>query len=174
MHLDDTSPKSACLSRWRKLHLETTQITAKACANYLNAYLVNKEVKERKYDVGFLLNTDGFLTEGPTESIFVVKDGVLKTPPLDGILSSISRKSILEIASFIDIPTEETTLRKDALFLADEIFTSHTGTKVSPINRFENRDLEAPGPVTGKLMKVMDDILHFRDTRFRHFFQQLA
>jgi len=174
LHLDDTTPISACLSRWRKLHPETAQVTAKACANYLNAYLVRKEAYERGYDVGFLLGTDGFLAEGSTESVFLVKGGVLQTPPLGRILSSISRMSVLEVAPFLDIPVEETALREDALFSADEIFTSHTGVKVSPVNRFEDRDLEAPGPVTGKLMNLMDDILHFRNHQFSHFFQPLV
>lgn len=174
LHLDDTNPISACLSSWRKLHPETTPVTAKACANYLNAYLARKEAYERGYDVGFLLGTDGFLAEGSTESVFLVKDGILKTPPLGRILSSISRMSVLEVALSIDIPVEETALRADALFTADEIFTSHTGVKVHPVNRFEGRDLEAPGPVSEKLINLMDDILHFRNQQFRHFFQPLA
>lgn len=173
LHLDDTSPISACLSSWRKLHPETARVEAKACANYLNGYLVRKEANERGYDVGFLLGTDGFLAEGSTESIFLIEDGTLKTPPLGRILSSISRMSILEIAPSLGIPTEETALTTDALFTADEIFTAHTGVKVSPVDRFEDRALEAPGPVTGRLMELMDDILHFRNRQFNHFFQPL-
>jgi branched-chain amino acid aminotransferase len=174
LHLDDTTPRSACLSRWRKLHPETAQVASKACANYLNAYLARKDAHERGYDLGFMLGTDGFLAEGSTESVFLVKDGVLKTPPLGRIISSISRMSILEAAPSIDIPVEETALRADALFTADEIFASHTGIRVLPINRFEGRDLEAPGPVTAKLIALMDDILHFRNHRFSRFFQPLA
>jgi branched-chain amino acid aminotransferase len=174
LHLDDTTPISACLASWRKLHPETVPVAAKACANYLNAYLARRDAQDRGFDVGVLLGTDGFLAEGSTESVFLVKDGVLKTPPLGRILSSISRMSILEVARSINIPVEETALRADALFGADEIFTSHTGVKVHPVNRFEGRALDAPGPVTGKLLKAMDDILHFRNHQFRRFFQPLA
>lgn len=172
--LDDATPISACLSSWRKLHPETAQVTAKACANYLNAYLVRKEAQKRGFDVAFLLGTDGFLAEGTTESVFLVKDGVLKTPPLGRILSSISRLSLLEMAPTIGISVEETLLQSDDLFAADEIFTAHTGVKVHPVNRFEDRELEAPGPVSTRLMELMDDVLHFRNRQFGHFFQSLT
>jgi len=174
LHLDDATPRSACLSRWRKLHPETAQVTAKACANYLNAYLARKDAIDRGYDLGFMLGTDGFLAEGSTESVFLVKDGVLKTPPLGRILSSISRMSILEVAPSVGIPVEETALRADDLLRADEIFASHSGIRVLPISRFEGRNLEAPGPVTTKLVSLMDDILHFRSRQFEQFFQPLA
>jgi len=172
--LDDTTPISACLSSWRKLHPETAQVTAKACANYLNAYLVRKEAQKRGFDVAFLLGTDGFLAEGTTESVFLVKDGALKTPPLGRILSSISRLSLLEMAPTIGISVEETLLQADDLFAADEIFTAHTGVKVHPVDRFEDRELTAPGPVSMRLMELMDDVLHFRNDQFGHFFQSLS
>ena len=174
LHLGDASPVSACLSGWRKLHPETVPVAAKACANYLNAYLARKEAQDRGYDVGLMLGTDGFLAEGSIESLFLVKGGVLKTPPLGRILSGISRLSVLEVARSIGIPVEETALRADALVTADEIFVSHAGIKVRPVNRFEGRVLEAPGPVTGKLLNLMTDILDFRNRQFSHFFQPLA
>jgi len=173
LHLDVTTPVSACLSRWRKLHPETTAVTAKACANYLNAYLVRREAAERGFDIGFLLGTDGLLAEGTTESIFLVQDGVLRTPPLGRILSSISRMSLLEIAPTLGIPVEEAVLGVSDVYSADEIFIAHTGSKVHPVGRFEERTLNAPGPVTGKLQTLMGDILAFRNRNFEHFFQLL-
>ncbi len=174
IRLHNTTPISACLSTWRKLHPETVPVTAKACANYLSAYLARKQANERGYDVGFLLGTDGFLAEGSTESVFLVKDGIAKTPPGGRILSSISRMSVLEAAPTIDIPVEETALTADDLLAADEIFTAHTAAKVSPVNRFEDRDLQAPGPVTDRLMGLVDDILHLRNPQFSHFLEPLA
>ena len=174
LHLDDTTPRSACLSKWRKLHPETAQVAAKACANYLNAYLARKDAVDRGYDLGFMLGTDGFLAEGATESVFLVKDGVLKTPPLGRVLASISRMTILEAAPSVGIPVAETALTADDLLAADEIFASHSVVRVSPIGRFEGRELKAPGPVSAKLIRLMDDILHFRSRQFNRFFQPLA
>ncbi|HHS13653.1 MAG TPA: hypothetical protein ENN03_07810 [bacterium] len=173
LHLGDTTPITACLSKWRKLHPETAPVTAKACANYLNAYLVQRDARERGFDVGLLLSTDGFLTEGALESVFLVRDGILRTPPSGRILSSISRKTILEIAPHAGIPVDMTPMRTEALYSADEIFTSHTGIKVSPVKRFEDRELSAPGPVTQKLMHMMNRLLGFEDDRFAHWFHKL-
>ncbi len=119
------------------------------------------------------MGTDGFLAEGSIESVFIVKDGVLKTPPLGRILSSITRQTILEAAPHIDIPASEDPILPDELFEADEIFTSHSGIKVLPVARFEDRDLQAPGPITAQLIKHMDNITNFRDDRFRDWFTSL-
>jgi branched-chain amino acid aminotransferase len=171
--LDNTKPISACVSKWRKIHPETVPVAAQACSNYLNGYLARKDAMSRGFNVGILLGTDGFLAEGSIESVFIVKDGVLKTPPAGRILASITRLSILQAAPQSGIPVMEYPISADELYAADEIFTAHTGIKVSPVSRFEDRQLPAPGPVTQQLMDLMDNILHFKDDRFMDWFQPL-
>ena len=172
--MDNTNPISACLSKWRKIHPETVPVAAKSCSNYLNGYLTRKDANSRGFDVGLMVGTDGFLAEGSIESVFLVKDGVLKTPPLGRILSSVTRKSILQAAQTIGIPTSEDSILPGELFAADEIFTSHSGVKVSPINRFEDRNLQAPGPITQQMMELMDNILNRSDDRFNDWFHALT
>ncbi len=172
--LDASKPIAACVSKWRKIHPETVPVAAKACANYLNGYLARRDATRRGYDVGIMLGTDGFLAEGSIESVFIVKDGVLKTPPLGRVLSSITRMSVLQAVPKIGIPVMEDAISADELHAADEIFTVHTGIKVSPVNRFENRELQSPGPVTGQIMELMEKIMHFKDDRFNDWFQPLA
>lgn len=171
--LDNAQPISACLSKWSKIHPQSVPVVAKACSHYLNGYLVRKDANKRGFDVGLTMGTDGFLAEGSIESVFLVKDGVLKTPPLGRILSSITRMSILEAAPKIGIPTSEDPILPEELYTADEIFTSHSGIKVLPVARFEDRDLQAPGPITDQLIKLMDDITNFRDDRFKDWFMPL-
>jgi branched-chain amino acid aminotransferase len=171
--LDDAKPISACVSKWRKIHPETVPVAAKACANYLNGYLARKDAVSRGFNVGIMLGTDGFLAEGSIESVFIVKDGVLKTPPAARILSSITRMSILQAAPPSGISTMEYPISAEELYSADEIFTAHTGIKVSPVNRLDDRELPAPGPVTRRVMELMDNILHFKDERFLNWFQPL-
>jgi len=173
LHLDSSEPISACLSKWRKIHPETVPVEAKACSNYLNGYLARKDANKRGFDIGVMAGTDGFLAEGSTESIFLAKDGILKVPPLGRVLNSISRKSVLEMAPVLDIPVSQETMLPSVLNDADEIFSAHTGTKVSPVGRFEDRTLDAPGPITAKLMAAMEKILAFEDDRFMHWFQKL-
>jgi branched-chain amino acid aminotransferase len=172
--MDSTNPISACLSRWRKIHPETVPVAAKSCSNYLNGYLARKDANSRGFDVGLMVGTDGFLAEGSIESVFMVKDGVLKTPPLGRILSSITRKSILQAVPKIGIPTSEDSILPKELFTADEIFTSHSGVKVSPINRFEDRNLQAPGPITKQVIELMDNIVNRSDDRFNDWFHAIT
>ena len=173
LHLDSTEPITACLSKWRKLHPETVPVEAKACSNYLNGYLARKDANNRGFDIAVMAGTDGLLAEGSTDSTFLVKDGVVKIPPLGRVLNSISRKSVLEMAAVLDIPVSQESLMPAALFEADEMFCAHTGVKVHPIKRFEDHAMEAPGPVTTKLMNAMLDVLAFKDDRFIHWFQKL-
>jgi len=174
LDMDNTNPISACLSRWRKIHPETVPVAAKSCSNYLNGYLARKDANTRGFDVGLMLGTDGFLAEGSIESVFMVKDGVLKTPPLGRVLSSITRKSILQAVPVIGIPTSEDSILPEELFTADEIFTSHSGVKVSPVARFEDRNLQAPGPITQQVMELMDNILNRSDDRFNDWFHAIT
>ncbi len=168
--LDNAKPISACISKWLKLHPGTVPVEAKACANYLNGYLARRDANLRGFNVGLLVGTDGFLAEGSTESVFLVKNGILKTPPLGRILPSITRMSILQAAPSIGIRTSEEPVLPDDLFTAEEIFVCHTGIKILPVARFEERALEAPGPVTGKLMDLMQGILNLSDDRFKDWF----
>ena len=172
--LDKKRTLSACLSKWRKLHPETVPVGAKACANYLNGYLARKDAVTRGFDIGILLGTDGFVAEGSTESVFMVKEGVLMTPPLGRVLSSITRLSVLQAVPEIGLPVVERPITAGELLAADEIFTVHTGTKVEPIGRFEDRELKTPGPVTQRVMHLIDDIMQFKDERFKGWFRPLT
>ncbi len=171
--LDQMKPISVCFSKWRKLHPETVPVQAKACANYLNGYLIRKDAMDRGFDLGVSIGTDGFVAEGSIESLFIVKEGILKTPPLGPILESITRDTILHLAKDDGIPVEETKLQKEDLYEADELFTSHTGIKISPARQFEEKVLQAPGPVTARICKLMEDVLTFQDKRYMHWFQNL-
>ena len=171
--LDRAQPISACISKWRKIHPETVPVEAKACSNYLNGYLIRRDANSRGFDVGLTVGTDGFVAEGSIESVFFVKDGVLMTPPSGRILHSITRLSILQAAPKAGIPTIEKAVTKEALFDADELFTSHSGIKVSPIARFEDRTLDAPGPVSTQVIELVNNIIQFKDDRFKDWFQPL-
>ena len=174
LELDISEPISVCLSKWRKLHPETVPVEAKASANYLNAYLARRDAYERGFDAGIMLNTEGFLAEGSRESVFMVKEKLLQVPPLGSVLSSITRASILEAVPMLGVICRERNISSDELYKADEIFTARTSMKVAPVSRFENKHLEAPGPITRKVMRLMDDIIHFRDDRFLDWFQPLT
>lgn len=171
--LDILEPVSACVSKWRKLHPQTVPVEAKACANYLNGYLARKDALDRGFYTGIMLGTDGFVAEGSAESLFLVKDGTLKAPPLQKVLPSITRMAVMDIARSLGIPISEAPLLPEDLYQADELFISSTGTKVLPVFKFEDRFMDAPGPVTRRIRIKMNDVLAFRDEDFNGWFQKI-
>lgn len=171
--VDDATPLTACISKWNKPDPGAIPVQAKACANYLGGYLVRKDANDRGFDLGLTMTKEGLVAEGSIESVFIVKDGILKTPPLDNILASVSRDSILQACRQNGIDVQETTLTRQDLDTADEMFSCHSANKVTPINRFEDRDLEAPGPVTSKVAGVIRKIMDYEDDRFKDWFQIL-
>jgi len=133
----------------------------------LNAYLARKDALNRGYHIGLMLGTDGFLAEGSIESVFLVKNGDAYHPPLGRVLSSITRMSILQAAPSVGIPTLERAVQPQELFTADEIFVSHTGIRILPVARFEDRTLNAPGPVTAKTYGPNEANLQFLGRPFQ-------
>jgi branched-chain amino acid aminotransferase len=174
MNLDSREPVKTCISKWRKIDPETVPVSAKACSNYLNAYLARKDAVARGFDIGIMLGTDGFVTEGSVESVFIVKDNIVKIPPLGRVLPGISRMSVLEMARSMRLETAEVLLSTDDLYGADEMFLSHTGVKVEPVRQFEDKHLVAPGPVTCRLMEQMAKILAFQDESYMKWMQKLS
>ncbi|MBN2283335.1 MAG: aminotransferase class IV [Deltaproteobacteria bacterium] len=158
---------SACLSRWRKLDPETVPVEAKVAANYLNGMVARREALKRGFDYVIMLDTEGGIAEGATESVFFVKDGVLLTPSLGPVLASITRLSLLQAATVEGIETREEPLSSGILTDADEIFLGGTLYRVRPIGKIEGRVIEGtPGPLTRHLANLMDRITAGQDDRF--------
>ena len=158
---------SAGIASWRKLDPETVPIEAKAAANYLNGMIARQDVQKRGLDDAIMLDTQGFIAEGATESVFLVKDGKLLTPCLGTVLDSITRRSILQVARHFGIETFEGRLRPALLFEADEVFFANTPFKVIPVRRIEDRRMSAiPGPMQRKLWDVLQKIATGQDPDF--------
>lgn len=160
---------SLCVSTWAKLDRRTVPVGAKVAANYLNGMMARQEGAQRGFDYAVMLDTEGFIAEGGTESIFLVRNGTIMTPALYTVLDSITRKSILEASAVNDIACEEGRLPPELFSTADEIFLSGTPAKVVPVSRVEDRIIATtPGPVTRKMASIMEDIVSGRDGRFAH------
>jgi branched-chain amino acid aminotransferase len=147
---------TAGIARWCKLDPQSVPVEAKAAANYLNGLVAKLDVQKRGFEDALMLDTQGFIAEGATESVFLVKDGRLMTPALGTVLDSITRRSILQVAGHLGIETFEGRLRPELLFEADEIFFSNTPFKVIPVRRIEGREMPVvPGPVQVRLAQFL-------------------
>jgi branched-chain amino acid aminotransferase len=157
-----------CISKWRKLDPQTVPIEAKVAANYLNGIMARSEAKKRGFNDVIMLDTQGYIAEGGTESVFLIKDNKLMTSSQGTVLKSITRKSVLQIAKIIGIETIEGRILPELLYQADEIFMSCTPSKILPVRQIEDRKLtETPGPITRKLSALMKKIIAGQDERFK-------
>ena len=160
---------TACVSRWRRLDPQTVPIEAKVAANYINGIVARTEARNLGFDYAILLDTQGGLAEGGTESLFLVREGRLLTSSLGTILNGITHKTLLDVAETMGIGTFAGRLDPQALNEADELFFSGTTTKLLPIRQVGDRVLqEVPGPVTKRLSERMEAITSGRDPQFRH------
>jgi branched-chain amino acid aminotransferase len=140
-----------CVSSWNRLAPNTMPALAKAGANYMNSQLIRMEADVNGYAEGIGLDVNGLVSEGSGENIFVVRNGVLYTPPLaNSALSGITRDSVLTIARHLGLPVVEQSMPRELLYIADEVFFTGTAAEVSPIRSID-RILVAdgnPGPIT--------------------------
>ena len=157
-----------CISRWRKLDPQTVPVEAKVAANYLNGMMARMEARNRGFEFALMLDAQGFIAEGSTESVFLVKDDVLMTPSLGPVLQSITRETIIQTAGVIGVKTSERSIPSDRLLEADELFLSSTGGKVQPVRKVEDRVLKGtPGPWTRKVADFLNEIVAGREERFK-------
>lgn len=158
------------VSSFARHHVNTSLTRAKVSGYYVNSQLAKREAKDAGFDEAVLLDTDGFVTEGPGENIFIVRRGVLKTTPMSSsILEGITRDTILQLAQEQKIKTREERFTRDDLYLADEAFFTGTAAEVTPIREVDGRVIGEgkPGPITQQLQKSFFDIVRGKEKSHR-------
>ncbi|PHR62630.1 MAG: branched chain amino acid aminotransferase [Robiginitomaculum sp.] len=145
-----------CVSSWRRPAPGTIPMAAKAAGNYLSGFLISREAKRNGYAEGIALDVDGRLSEGAGENLFIVRDGMLLTPPASAsILSGITRDSVIKLAAQMGIKTREEALPREILYVADELFFTGTAAEITPIRSVDGRATKANG--CGPITKALQD-----------------
>jgi branched-chain amino acid aminotransferase len=145
-----------CVSSWTRLAPNTLPAMAKAGANYMNSQLIKMEAIVNGYSEGIALDTNGYVSEGSGENVFIVRNGVLQTAPLgNSVLPGITRDSVLHIARDLEIPIVESVIPREMLYLADEAFFSGTAAEVTPIRSVDKISVGkgVTGPITKAIQK---------------------
>ncbi|MFI5053340.1 MAG: branched-chain amino acid transaminase [Acidimicrobiia bacterium] len=143
------------VSSWRRMDPNANPVAAKGTGIYINSSLAKVEAVKAGYDEAILLNTQGYVAECTGENLFIVKNGVLVTPPLSsGALAGITRASIMTIARDLGYEVVEEQLLRHDLYLADEAFLTGTAAEVVPIRSVDDREIGARGPMTRKLQQT--------------------
>jgi branched-chain amino acid aminotransferase len=139
------------VSSWRRIHQSSFIPIAKGTGQYLNSVLAKQEAVATGYDEAILLNMDGNISEGSGENLFLVRDGVLVTPPVSsGILDGITRASVMQLLADDGVEVREAVLTRGDLYAADELFFTGTAAEVTPIREVDDRPVGSgqPGPIT--------------------------
>jgi branched-chain amino acid aminotransferase len=145
------------VSSYTRMHMNSDPSRAKVSGHYLNGVLAKREALLGGYDEALLLDQQGYVGEASGENIFVVRDGVLYTPPVTGgILDGITRNSILRIARDKGIAVEERSFSRDFLYCADETFMCGTAAEITPVREVDDRKIGAGemGPITHDLQQT--------------------
>jgi branched-chain amino acid aminotransferase len=141
-----------CVSSWSRFAPNTLPALAKAGGNYLNSQLIKMEALANGFAEGIALDTNGQVSEGSGENLFLVRDGVVYTPPVSSsILSGITRETVITLLGELGVEVRQQVIPREMLYLADELFFTGTAAEVTPVRSVDRVTVGAGrrGPVTG-------------------------
>ena len=157
------------ISSWKRNDQNSLPPAAKATGQYINSILAKVEALKGGYDEAVMLNMGGHIADGSGENVFVVRDGVVVTPPLSaGCLGGITRDSAMEIARDLGYEVREENLVRTDLYLADECFFTGTAAEVTPIREIDDRKVGEGhrGPVTKEIQGAFFAATNGDDPRY--------
>ncbi len=170
-YIDTEGGIRAQVSTWRRTDDNAIPARGKITGAYVNGALAKSEAQLNGFDEAILLNADGHVSEGSAENLFIVKNGVLVTPPAtDNILEGITRRRLMEVArSDFGMDVVERSIDRTELYGADEVFLCGTGAQISPVIEIDRRMIGngRPGPVTRDLTRTYFDAVRGRTPAYR-------
>jgi branched-chain amino acid aminotransferase len=156
-------------SSFQRFHVNTLMTKAKAVGHYVNSILANQEVRRSGYDEALMLDTDGFVAEASGENVFIVRDGVVKTPPLTSVLPGITRATVITLLGEHGYRLVEERFTRDEVYIADEAFLTGTAAEVTPVRELDDRAIGegTPGPVTQAMQQAYFALIRGGHARHR-------
>jgi len=155
------------ISSYQRINSNVLPPAAKACGQYLNSILAKVEALQSDVDEAIMLDKRGFVSEGPGENLFMVKDEELLTPPLHAsILPGITRNSVMEIASDMGYVVSEKDMDRGMLYNADELFFTGTAAEVTPIHEVDGHEIGKHGKVTKEIQEKFFEVVKGKDPEY--------
>ena len=164
------------ISSFTRHHVNITMTRAKACGHYVNSILAKTEAVRDGYDEAILLDSQGYVSEGSGENIFLLSKGRLKTPALScSNLEGITRDSVFGIAKHLKIEVEEGRVTRDELYIADEVFLTGTAAEITPVREIDNRTIGngKRGKATTRIQKMFFEIVHGNHAKFKKWLSEV-
>jgi branched-chain amino acid aminotransferase len=165
----------ATVSTFNRHYLNSKMTKGKTCGDYVNSILAKREALLDGYDEAIMLDTQGLVSEASGENIFIVRDGVLRTPPLHTVLDGITRATVIELAADKGIPIEQRPITRDDLYVADEVFLTGTAAEVTPVREVDRRSIGegGRGPITKLLQEAFFDVVAGREPKYQRWLTYL-
>lgn len=165
-----------CVSSWQRVAPNTIPAGAKAGGNYLSSFLIVSEARDRGFTEGIALGTDGLVSEGSGENIFVVSEGRILTPPVSSsILGGITRDTAIKLAGDLGMTVVEQSISREQLYAAEEIFMTGTAVEITPVRRVDHLKIGSGrrGPVTEQLQDAFFGLFDGRTADSRGWLEPL-
>jgi len=158
-------------STWRRNADDALPARGKIVGGYVNMAFQKSEAELNGFDEALVLTADGHASEASAANMFVVRDGVLLTPPVsDDILEGVTRRAVLELAEVFGVPVETRSIDRSEIYVADEMFLCGTGVQLAPVIELDHRPIAgaAIGPITKQLHEAYFAAVRGKDSRFAH------
>lgn len=160
------------VSSWRRIDDNVIPARGKVSGAYVNSALIKTDAARAGFDEALVLDQNGHVSEGSAMNIFMLRDGVLVTPPVtDNILEGITRRSVIELArNELGLEVRERSIDRTEVFIAEEMFMTGTAAQIIAVTKVDHRPVGAGvmGPVTTKLREMYENILRGRNKKYEH------
>ena len=160
------------ISSWRRIDDNAIPARGKVAGAYANSALIKTDANRSGFDEALVLDNHGHISEGSAMNVFMVRDGLLVTPPVtDNILEGITRKSVMELASKeLGLDVVERSIDRTEVFIAEEMFMTGTAAQITAVTKIDHRPVGtgAMGPVTTKLRALYEDVLRGKNKKYEH------
>jgi branched-chain amino acid aminotransferase len=158
-------------SSWRRIDDNAIPARGKVAGAYANSALIKTDANRAGFDEALALDGNGHVSEGSAMNIFMVRDGVMITPPVtDNILEGITRRSVMELArNELGLEVLERSIDRTEVFAAEEMFMTGTAAQIVAVTKIDHRPIGIGkmGPITTKLRELFDDVVHARNPKYQ-------
>jgi len=160
------------ISSWRRIDDNVIPARGKVAGAYANSALIKTDANRAGFDEALVLDQNGHISEGSAMNVFMVRDGVVVTPPVtDNILEGITRKSIIELARReLGLEVVERSIDRTEVFICEEMFLTGTAVQITAVTKIDHRPVGAGvmGPITSRVRAMYEDILRGRNPNYAH------
>ncbi len=169
-YFGEDRPLRLMVSSWRRVSDTAIPARGKIGGAYVNSSIAKDEAQINGYDDAIMMNERGKVAEASAANLFMVRDGMLITAPITAdVLEGITRRSVIELAHYLEIPVMEREIDRSELYIADEIFLSGTAAQVASVGEVDKRIVgNSSYPVTTKLRATFEDVVRGRNPAFSH------